>query len=344
MVQQRAFWWREKLLRSGFLLSAILFHLILFMLLATLVIFPSPAPPLKAAEFQAVHIAVPAPPPAPPSAGDAARAASEPQLVQVPPTAPPQTISTVASSSFSFNASKIMAPTFSHLSLPPPQSTGMTQGSGGAVAGAGADKVSFFGLQSQGKHIAFLLDYSGSMEGAFRTTMEHQLEESLTDLPAGTQVMLICWAGPAWSYTQTAHDIAKDWKMIKTYDNFKLRSGVRQEPPQWVDINPGTVADIMKGIKAQVSDPGGTDWRQPFRYAMKADPPPDVIFFLTDGQIPAATADRALTDIATSILKANSHPTINCLWIQNPREKSDVMEKLAKQYQGEFRRVSVKAN
>ncbi len=99
----------------------------------------------------------------------------------------------------------------------------------------------------------------------------------------------------------------------------------------------------MKGIQAQVAAPGGTDWRQPFRYAMEANPPPDVIIFMTDGQIPANTADRAMSAIDAAIKKASRPPVVNCLWIKNQRNEGAHLKKLASKYKGEYKEISSKS-
>ena len=213
---------------------------------------------------------------------------------------------------------------------------GMGSGMGGG--GGGGMGISFFGLRTSAKRIAFLLDYSGSMDGAFRKAMERELEQALKKLPAGTQVLLIPWAGPAWLYNQTAPQIMSKWKKLDNYDNFVLTGTL--DPPVWVGINPTNVEEIMKGIHAQVAAPGGTDWRQPFRYVMQANPPPDVIFFMTDGQIPPKTAGRALTAIDSALKKGMHVPQVNCLWIENTKEKSDDLKVIAKKYNGEFRAVT----
>ncbi len=343
MHQIRPQTWRERLARSGYFFAALLFHIVLFLMVATIIVFQAPTPPVET-EFQAVHLAVPPPPPQPPPpSGDAAKTATEIQPVIVPPSTPQHIISNSQNTSFQVDTSKVVANALSHLSVPAPQGAGMTQG-GGSAGGLGSGvNTGFFGVKTEGKRIAYLLDYSGSMEGAFRAAMEKQLQKSLSSLPEGTQVILICWAGPAWLYNQTAPQVAKKWKKGSGYDDFANVSGSALEQPKWIDANPDNVVEIMKGIKAQVSAPGGTDWRQPFRYAMQADPPPDTIFFLTDGQIPAATASRALSAISAAMNKANIVPIVNCLWIENSSSKSDEMEKVARTYKGEFRKVSAKS-
>jgi hypothetical protein len=223
--------------------------------------------------------------------------------------------------------------------------SGMGSGMGGGMGGGGGAGINFFGLRTNAKRIAFLLDYSGSMDGPFRKAMERELEKALKALPPATQVILIPWAGPAWLHNQTAGQIMKKWKMvdpaaIDPYDNFVLLPDAKLDPPTWLSGGPTGVEEIMKGIRAQVAAPGGTDWRQPFRYAMEANPPPDVIFFMTDGQIPPKNAGRALSAIDEALKKAPRPPVVNCLYIENTLFDGSEMKKLAHKYQGEFRKIS----
>jgi hypothetical protein len=218
--------------------------------------------------------------------------------------------------------------------------TGLGPSIGGATASmGGGGAIPFFGLRTQAKRIAFLLDYSGSMEGAFRSKMEKELEHCLQGLPRGTQILIIPWAGPAWLVHQKATQVADKWKKLDNYDNYVIRDGEKLEVPQWISITPESVQETMKGLKAQQSAPGGTDWRSPFRYVMEATPGPDVIFFMTDGQIPEKTTQRALNAIDQALTKSSLHvPQVNCLWIYNtsPENRPDTLKKLAKRYHGEF--------
>ena len=227
--------------------------------------------------------------------------------------------------------------------------TGTGKGTGlGAGMGGGGLGIQFFGLKTNAKRIAFLLDYSGSMNGEFRKIMERELAQAMNKLTPDTQLLVIPWAGPAWLYNQTAPQIMSKWEKVdpndqQGYDNFALVRGAKLDPPTWISTSPANVEEIMKGIRAQVAAPGGTDWRQPFRYAMEANPPPEVIIFMTDGQIPTETARRALRAIDSSLKEGLHVPVVNCLWIKNPTEKSDHLKKLAEKYKGEFREVSAES-
>lgn len=241
---------------------------------------------------------------------------------------------------------------------------GMSGGLGGSGSGSGFGKgggaaggvgmaggglgIKFFGLQTNAKRIAFLLDYSGSMSGEIRKVMERELAQALKKLSPDTQVLVIPWAGPAWLYNETAPQIMSKWKKVdpddkEGYDNFAMVAGAHLDPPPWISTGPSKVEEIMKGIRSQVAAQGGTDWRQPFRYAMEASPPPDVIIFMTDGQIPEKTARRSLSAIDISLKKGSRPPVVNCLWIKNPTHKSDHLQKLAQRYKGEFREVSAES-
>jgi len=59
--------------------------------------------------------------------------------------------------------------------------SGGSGGLPGVGAGSGGLRGSFFGVKSRGRHIAFLIDYSGSMDGPFREAMEKELERCLRD-------------------------------------------------------------------------------------------------------------------------------------------------------------------
>ena len=225
--------------------------------------------------------------------------------------------------------------------------SGAPSGSGGMGTGGMGAMVPFFGFKVSAKRIAFLVDYSGSMDGPFRLSMEADLEKSLKGLPPGTQILVIPWAGGAWLYNEVvenyknpADPIVKKWKKIDDYDNFEVKPGQHLTTPQWVTINAASVEDIMKGIRAQKAWPGGTDWRSPFRYAVKVSPPPETIIFMTDGQI--KNEARALNAIEDALKKLPKMPKLIVLWIVNKTIKPDSLKKLAAQFNGEFHEV--KAN
>jgi hypothetical protein len=141
--------WQERLVRSGYFFGAVLFHLILFLMVATWVIWKAPPPP-PTDEFHAAAVKVPPPPPQPPSSGAAANNPQfEPQPVVVPVVTPPSLITTANGSAFKVDASKVMDQALSHLADQMAQGTGLSTGGGGA---SGTGNGSLFGSFAGGSN------------------------------------------------------------------------------------------------------------------------------------------------------------------------------------------------
>jgi hypothetical protein len=85
--------WTERLSRSGYFLAALLLHLIVFVMVATWIIFPAFKPPVD--DFTKTYLPPPSPPPPPPSS---------PQTVQMPThvVAPPTQVITTTAPSMDF--------------------------------------------------------------------------------------------------------------------------------------------------------------------------------------------------------------------------------------------------
>jgi len=117
--------------------------------------------------------------------------------------------------------------------------------------------VDFFGLQAEGRYICYVIDVSGSMGpsgGLVRLQVE--LEQSLASLPAGTQFAVL-----------------------------PFNQELRRLQPSWTRASAGTVRRVGARLAA-VGAGGGTDPSEAFEWAFRSlDPRPDVIFFMTDGQL-----------------------------------------------------------
>jgi hypothetical protein len=137
--------WKEKLLRSGYFLGALLLHLVVFVMLGTIVIWTVPAP-RNDDEFHSVAVkAPPPPPPQPPSAGDAARNPQfEPEQLVVPMATPASVIAAANNNNFSINTSKDLTQALTQVSQQMAQGAGLTRGAGNTGAGAGVS-IDLFG-------------------------------------------------------------------------------------------------------------------------------------------------------------------------------------------------------
>ena len=134
-------------------------------------------------------------------------------------------------------------------------------GSGGGLGpgGGGGGGASFFGIGGRGTRFAYIVDISGSMANGMRyqVAME-ELKRSLTALP--------------------------DFASFVVY----LFSDQCYEPPfqnGYLKAMPSNVVRIKKWIDT-TGPMGGTDPTTSFERSLGLQPLPDVIFFLTDGEIP----------------------------------------------------------
>jgi hypothetical protein len=128
---------RERLTRSAYFLGAVLFHLILFLILATWVIFRAPPVP-PPAEFSAVKVKIAPPPPPPqPSSDGGASSPTEPTPVAVPPPMAPSVAHVTAQTSFRMESTKALNDAITHAStltggaLDPGKGPGHGPGKGG---------------------------------------------------------------------------------------------------------------------------------------------------------------------------------------------------------------------
>jgi len=130
--------WQGRLIRSGYFVGAVLLHLILFLLLATWIVFKAPATQVDVTSFLPVSVRRPPPPaPPPPSGGDAANN-FEPAVQTAPPPTVPTIVATLNSSSFTVKTVKVAIPNLP-ASMSAPVGTGLSgHDAPGQEAGAGS--------------------------------------------------------------------------------------------------------------------------------------------------------------------------------------------------------------
>ena len=134
-------------MRSGYLLGAILLHLIVFLMVATWVIWKAPPPP-PTDVFHGVAIKTAPPPPQPPSSGEAANNPQFEPQADVVPVVTPTSMITTANSTFTVNTSKVLDQTLTHLSDEMAKGSGLSSG-GGGTDGTGNGFGSFTGSSAQ---------------------------------------------------------------------------------------------------------------------------------------------------------------------------------------------------
>jgi len=187
---------------------------------------------------------------------------------------------------------------------------GSMSGGDGLNIGGGGASTTFFGGEGKGERFLFIVDVSGSMSESnkFRLAMG-ELIRSVSSLPdfAYFHVILfeteIHW--PPWQ---------EGWVRARVRDVDRL--------VQWIEsVQPG----------------GGTQPMAAFQRAFALDIAPDVIFFLTDGQI----ADES-TPAQVSQMNGNrgKHVVINTIAFGDPRAQ-DMLRTIAQESGGVFKFIQI---
>jgi hypothetical protein len=189
----------------------------------------------------------------------------------------------------------------------------------------------FFGQTSTSERLAYVIDYSASMKGQGRDTlMRKELSDSLQKMQNGLKIGMIFFAGPAW--------VAGDKvKMIKQKEavidppkgkSFKWKTtggahgwqpdGPKQKAPWW-EIDDREVKRLQK-IVNETKLVWGTIWHHPIHMALDMDPPPQTIYFMTDGS--ASGSAKWAQEVGERAKKMGV--VINCVALMHPKAKADL--------------------
>jgi hypothetical protein len=207
--------------------------------------------------------------------------------------------------------------------------------------GSGNGGTTFFGQSVKAERIAYVIDYSASMRGQGREElMRKELTDSVMKIAMKTNYALIFFAGPAWVAgddvdwnKQGAIVSGKggrkfNWKSKGKANDWE-HSG-KKEPVDWLVATKGQVSKSRKIIQS-TRLVWGTRWDNPLEMALNMDPPPQVIYFMTDGA--ASGSDKWARSVGA---KAKSRGIkINCIAMMEPKAHKD-MDDLAKRTGGQF--------
>lgn len=175
---------------------------------------------------------------------------------------------------------------------------------GGAGAGGGAG-TSFFGVEASGNRFAFIVDISGSMQGAPILILQRELTSAIDSLlPHMTFAVLL--------FNHTATPLI--------------------EGNPWIEATGGGKQRAIERIM-QIQPWGGTDPRPAFARVFSMRPRPDAIYFMTDGIFETSAAD----DIA--VANVGRHKVaIHCItFIDN--SAAEVMQRIAEDSGGTYTHV-----
>ena len=175
-------------------------------------------------------------------------------------------------------------------------------GEGGGLGG-GAGGTSFFGIGGRGTRFAFIVDKSGSMGGRMQEAKD-ELYRAISELPDFASVFVVFYD------SGEPKPFAERWE--------RVRSGTMQRLRRWLrDIGPG----------------GGTQPMGAFLTVYSLDLRPDVIFFLSDGEIPEESIEAV-----RQLNSRGKRVVINTVSFGDERG-SVQLRQIAQQSHGQFREV-----
>jgi hypothetical protein len=182
---------------------------------------------------------------------------------------------------------------------------GGAAGEGTGLGGGGAG-TSFFGIAARGSRFAYIVDRSASMgQGRKMSTALHELERSLQALPDYVQFFVVLFSSEA-----VVPPMQQDW--------LRARRGVVHNLMQW-----------LRGLPPR----GGTDPSGAFQLVMGLEVRPDVVYFLTDGEIP--TMDAAFV---ADLNRQGKRVVINTIAFGDPASQ-DLLKEIARDSGGVYRFV-----
>ncbi len=173
---------------------------------------------------------------------------------------------------------------------------------GGGALGQGA---SFMGLHAKGTRFCIIADCSGSMEGPPLKFLKEEVLETINSMPTQARFQLIFFSSRAIPYPQPG------WRHPRR-DQIEL-------------------ANWLQGVQAG----GGTYPTPAFELAFRLNPPPDVIFFMTDGLF----AERVVDEIAKLNRQGGRGAQIHTISFMDTSSES-LMRRIANDSGGRYRHVA----
>lgn len=200
---------------------------------------------------------------------------------------------------------------------------GFGAGDGDGDGGGGS---SFFGTPRNGRRVAYVVDYSESMEsdteagGTRLEALKKELTRSIRSLRNGMSFNVIFFSQTAWTIAaEGPNEADQGW------------NGVGKPPPvPWhmaSDRTKSVFADRIENMGTGL----GTVWSSPLKLAFSMSPPPDIVYLLSDGE------PSDLTQVLNRVDDMN--PTgvpIDTFAMEEPGMAAAAMQEMAQETGGRF--------
>lgn len=218
--------------------------------------------------------------------------------------------------------------------------TGLDFGSSMNFGGGGGGNASvmFFGSKSVGKRFLFILDASPSMTPDQIRLRDKELKKTMDTLGKASFHVILFGGGAhfvqkGWGpkrndfYTFESPD--GDYTFIQVDTGFALEEPEKFKPPKWLKPGEKEIASTIREVKRCDGLPS-TDWDNALRMGHMMEPPPDVIYFMSDGLDGMLNIDKIIENN-----QSRGKPKINCLAMQTGNGAEQFSE-ISKRSKGEF--------
>ena len=169
--------------------------------------------------------------------------------------------------------------------------------------------TNFFGVQSHGIRIAYIVDVSGSMWGERIHILKNELSQSVNALNAESEFTIILYSSNALQLGQAG------W-----------RPSIEESKRQ-------AISEIAK-----ITASGTTNPMPALEIVFSMQPQPDAVFFLTDGIF--ANSERVADEIGRLARSTNNLTPIHCITFIE-RDAEEIMKTIAHQTGGSYSHVGV---
>jgi len=233
------------------------------------------------------------------------------------------------------------------LSKAPSMGASQPMGLGGAGGGFGAGigrggKFSFVGQTAVGSKVVFVVDLSSSMSQPLkgdgpRTTrfelLKKELIKAVKQIPYGTAYQILYFSDFAWPHNQV--DSRNEEALEKYHWEIKPEDYKQAKIPtfKYIQATQFTLQDSVDIIQRSDNNRIYTNWGAGLLMALNANPKPDVIFFMTDGE---RKDEQGWIDIVTNENKKKLPMSVIHTSVMAQVDAAFEIDALAKRNNGSF--------
>ena len=233
------------------------------------------------------------------------------------------------------------------LSKAPSMGSSQPMGLGGAGGGFGAGigrggKFSFVGQTAFGSRVVFVVDLSSSMSQRLKgedqqlsrfDLLKKELSKAVKQVPFGAAYQVLFFSDFAWPHNQV--DSRSEAALDKYYWEIKPEEYKQAKIPdfKYIQASQFTIQDSVDIIQRADNSRIYTNWGSGLLMALRANPKPDVIFFMTDGD---RKDENGWIDIVTEENKRKLPMTVIHTSVMGQTDAAPEMDSLARRNNGTF--------